>query len=185
MRTEGENAARGSGLAAESSSARCLNTLTWEVIQLMPTRSSRYRFILVDEAASPPVLYRRTRRSVPAQEPSSATPALEQLVMLMKALAGLGRRGPEEPEGWASPWAEHPLSFVLDSIRDAVMVRRLSGEVVYRNRAAAALPVPQRPPAPLERVVIGRQHYERRCLLIPEPAYQLVIEILSEIPEES
>lgn len=142
--------------------------------------SSRYRFILVDESAQLPVVYWKGRSVAP---PPPAPPIMAPVAALLDAFAQLGRRGPGE-RAWAAPLADNPLSFLLDSMSDAVLVRRRGGPVLYRNRAASRLPVLDRPPAPAERVHIGVRTYERRCLLVEDAPYELVIEVLSPIHQE-
>jgi PAS domain-containing protein len=146
----------------------------------MTTHSSRFRFVLVDEGEQLPVLYRQRAQSSFAPDPPRSFGALTALI---EAFAQLGRRGPGTT-GWAMPLSENPLSFLLDSMNDAVFVRQRGGQVVYRNRAATALPVLDRPPASAERVFIGPHCYERRCLTIEDAPVQLIIEVLSATGQE-
>lgn len=146
----------------------------------MTTRSSRYRFVLVDEGAELPVLYRHRPSTPPVPGPSRA---LASLVALMDAFAQLRRRGPGA-SGWAMPLTDNPLSFLLDAMSDAVLVREPGGKVIHRNRAALALPVLDRPPVAVERIHIGQRYYERRCLCVDEQPYGLVIEVLSALHQE-
>lgn len=146
----------------------------------MTTHSSRFRFVLVDEGADLPVVYRQRAQSSFSSGPPRSLAALSALI---DAFARLGRRGPGTT-GWAMPFSDNPLSFLLDSMSDAVFVRQHGGQVVYRNRAATALPVLDRPPAAVERVYIGTRCYERRCLAIEEEPVQLIIEVLSAAPQE-
>lgn len=146
----------------------------------MTTHSSRFRFVLVDEGEQLPVPHTQWPRTTFSPD---LPPGLGALSALIEAFAQLGRRGPGD-SGWAMPLAENPLSFLLDAMSDAVLVRQRGGQVVYRNRAATALPVLDRPPAPAERVFIGPHCYERRCLAIADAPVELIIEVLSAAAQE-
>lgn len=169
----------------------------------MTTRSSRYRFVLIDEGASLPMLYRQAARPSSSSFGSSGgfaaalpevLPMTRPISALIEAFARLGRRGPGE-QGWATPHVDDPLAFLLDSIHDAVVIRNNEGAVLYRNRAAERLPVTtgSQTHAAYEaygvyeaygRVVIGNRRFERRCMRIDEQPYQLIVEVLSELAEE-
>lgn len=101
----------------------------------MPS-DKRYRFVLIEESDQRlPVRYRRAR----SYRAPPLIPRPDPMQALLEAFELLDRRG-EGSEAWAPVLADNPLSFLLDALEDAVLVREVEGRLLYRNRAARRLP---------------------------------------------
>jgi hypothetical protein len=111
----------------------------------MPADDKRYRFVLMETdtgAERLPVRYRRYRAYQPP--PPLVPRPNDPMGALLEAFAFLERRGTGF-EAWAPALADNPLAFLLDTLDEAVMLRDArSGRVVYKNRAARRLPLPER-----------------------------------------
>lgn len=93
--------------------------------------SGRWRIELVEEVDQLPVRWRqRNRRGAVPQDPADLATAA-----LVTAFGLLARRGPG-PTAWAASFRHDPIAFLLDSSSDAITLRGMDGQVVYRNRAA-------------------------------------------------
>jgi PAS domain-containing protein len=96
---------------------------------------------------------------------------------LLAAFQSLARRG-VGPDAFAAPFAESPLTFLLDTIQDAVLVRWADGTVAYRNRAAEALTALGSEDSYPQYTQDGVT-YERRRMRYREGATQVVVEVIS------
>ena len=101
---------------------------------------------------------------------------LDQLlaVLLRTAAQGCGH------DAWGPPLHD-PISFVLDAIADAVVVRTPAGELLASNRAARSLP-PLLPlpaaAAKVEELSFDGGRWLRRTLFVECGEGQVVVEVL-------
>ena len=123
--------------------------------------SGRYRFVLVeDPGVSLPVRYHRAE---PESHPVWVRRA-DPLEVLLEAFWRLSRRG-EGELAWAPALAADPLTFLLDAIGDAVILREAGGRLMYANPAARRLPLPGcGHSGEVETLELGGRRYERRCM---------------------
>ncbi len=98
---------------------------------------------------------------------------------LLAAFRALARRG-VGPNAFGAPLAESPLTFLLDTIQDAVLVRRNDGTVVYRNRAAESISPAEADAADARFTQCGVA-YERRRMQYREGGAEVVIEVISRV----
>jgi hypothetical protein len=82
---------------------------------------------------------------------------------------------------WAAPFLEHPVAFLLDTMTDAMNVWGSEGELLYQNRAAAALGLGRREAAALEVFTSRGRRFERRCLSCRLQGAEYVLEIIHEL----
>jgi len=97
----------------------------------------RYRIILVPEESAaliPAPRRRRQRRAPLTDRDEGLRPAVEAL---LRALRRVSRRGPGAA-AWASV-ANDPISFLLESMSDPILLRDREGETIYANPAAREL----------------------------------------------
>jgi PAS domain-containing protein len=135
----------------------------------------RYRFVLIEEAESTvPVRYMPPDR---ARAPVWICQA-DPMEALLEAFVTLERRG-EGSEAWAPALSGNPLSFLLDTLDEAVLLRDESGRALFRNQAALHLGVDRFAPAvePLEEFDVHQRRYRRRRLVYRRGPQQFVIEI--------
>ncbi len=98
----------------------------------------RYYVALVEEQSQALAKRLRPRRKATMPPTSSGT---DPMLALLEGLAAAARRS-EGENSWAQPHAENPIGFVLDSMSDGIVVRTLGGDIVFRNRAAASMELP-------------------------------------------
>lgn len=143
------------------------------------SRGPRYRFILVeDPGITLPVRYRQ-RRALPRFWVRRTDP----MEALLAAFLKLDRRG-EGEEAWAPVLTEDPLTFLLDALGDAVLVRRTDGSLAYANRAARRLPReigPAQRRVALEVLELDDGRFERRCMAFGEGPRSLIVEVLRRL----
>ncbi|RME75218.1 MAG: hypothetical protein D6776_03635 [Planctomycetota bacterium] len=132
---------------------------------------------LQPERPALPVRYRE-----PVRVQVAVGPEVVHFEALVAAFLRIGRRG-EGPAGWGAPLADDPIAFVLEALEEPVYVRRATGEVLYRNRAALEIPLPPAPQgqlaAVLETVRCGERVYRRRAVRYGRGAQAVYIEVLS------
>ena len=112
-------------------------------------------------------------------------PAEAALQALLTAFGSLEHRG-VGPEAWAHPLSENPLSFLLDAMHDAVLIRRADGRVVYRNHAAEDLevlaPMSSTQLTAFEHVVDSNgRSLERRCVRYRLAKSEVLIELVTQV----
>ena len=144
------------------------------------SRGPRYRFVLVQEPGTTlPVRYRRRRPFVPLWVRRS-----DPLEALIEAFLKLDRRG-EGQAAWAPVLSDNPLSFLLDALGDAVVVRYDDGRLAYANPAArqleGLLDDEDGPHGALEQLQLGHRRYERRCMRFGRAGSALVLEVLRRL----
>jgi hypothetical protein len=89
------------------------------------------------------------------------SPAELEFQLILKSLRILRRRG-EGSSAWTTSLEEAPLTFLLDAVSDAWIVRHQKGPVLFANQAARELQLEDREFAKFEKFVVGRQRYEKR-----------------------
>ena len=111
------------------------------------------------------------------KRPPASENQSDPLFALLSAFRSLARRG-VGPNAFGAAFAESPLMFLLDSMQDAVFVRRADGTVVYQNRAAEDLtPVASHETyAEFDR---DGATYHRRCMRYREGDRQIIVEVIS------
>jgi PAS domain-containing protein len=101
----------------------------------------------------------------------------DPLTALLSAFRTLARRG-VGPNAFGASFADSPLTFLLDTMQDAVLVRRGDGTVVYKNRAAEDLT-----PIAGQQTYAEFSHdgstYERRCMRYLDGDKQVVVEVIT------
>lgn len=103
------------------------------------------------------------------------------LKSMLQAFALLARRGPGGT-GWAAPFREDPLAFLLDTVGDAVNLYSTTGELLYQNRAASDLGLAWGEDAPQQQFQVGTRLFECRCLRCGSVGSEYVLEIIRELP---
>lgn len=136
------------------------------------------RFGLLEDIENFPVL---VRPADPEQPPRLLLPSERAVAALLTACELLTRRGPDE-HGWATPFQQDPVAFLLDTVSDAVNVWDPEGVAVYSNRAAEELGCGDCAEAAPRRFVHAGRHYERRCSHVEYQSEQYVLEVLHEVP---
>lgn len=141
--------------------------------------SQRYRIFLVEDAAGalvPARGRRRSRHTSPTND-SEFQESLLALNALLSALRRVNRRG-SGPAAWA-PVAHDPLTFLLDTMSDALLVRGLNGEIVYANSWAQRLQLERRDFTNFEEFEQDGESYHSRGLLIQLPQGQLTFTLVT------
>jgi PAS domain-containing protein len=144
--------------------------------------AGRYRFILVEEPES--LLPVRYRRSVPP--PPIWVRRSDPLEVLVEAFLRLSFRS-EGARAWAPALSENPLTFLLDAVGDAVILRLGDGQMVYANPAARGLDVEaleRRSATALELLQVEGRQYERRCMSFSHGAQTFLLEVLRRVEQE-
>lgn len=111
-----------------------------------------------------------------------ASPQRDALMSLLHAIHVLERRGPGNL-GWAAPFRDDPLAFVLDSVSDAMNVWS-DQQLLYSNEAAVRLGLGRPDGAALEDFWVRGRHFERRCMHCNADGRTYVIEIIRELEPE-
>jgi len=99
---------------------------------------------------------------------------------LLDAFQLLTRRG-AGMLAWAAPFRDHPIAFLLDSMGDAANLWGAQGELLYQNRAAAALGLGRAEDSPSEDFDTEGRHFERRCLRFRADELEYVLEVIHEV----
>jgi len=102
---------------------------------------------------------------------------------LLDAFQLLTRRG-AGLLAWAAPFRDHPIAFLLDSMTDAANLWGGEGELLYQNRAAAALGIGRADETSSESFSNEGRRFERRCLRCRADHIEYVLEIIHELPHE-
>jgi len=148
--------------------------------------SQRYRIVLIPEASGSLVprrsLRRRDGRRSRAPEDNPLEP-FAALAVLLKALQRVNRRG-QGPAAWA-PVADDPLSFLLDSMSDALIVRGPNGQVHFANPMAREWQMTDRDFTPFEEFEQGGLRFRARGLEMNLPEGQLTFTLVSRIRRSS
>jgi hypothetical protein len=105
----------------------------------------------------------------------------DDMAYLLRAFGLLARRGAGE-EAWASPFRDHPIAFLLDTVSDAASIWTVSGELLYQNRMARELGIGRGTDAAMEELSAGGRRFERRTIRSSSNGVEYVIEILREVP---
>jgi PAS domain-containing protein len=148
----------------------------------MTGKRPRYRFILVEEPAETlPVRYRRRR------SPPFMVRRTDPMEVLLEAFLRLSWRS-EGSAAWAPVLSENPLTFLLDAVGDAVVVRHSDGRLAYANPAARrlawdALDETAEPLTSLEVLEVGGRRFERRCMPFGQGPRSLILEVLRRLEE--
>ena len=142
--------------------------------------SQRYRIYLVPDAGGALVPRRgaarhRTRSRIEEPSPDPAA----SLGALLNALQRVARRGPG-PSAWA-PVMNDPLTFLLDSMSDALLVRGLDGQLLFANALAHELGLVERHFSAYEEFERAGQRYLGRGLQIQLPEGQLTFTLVSRV----
>lgn len=140
------------------------------------TGTRRYRFLLIEEPeCTLPVLRRRTRAWPVAPVWLQQTDPMEAL---LEAFIKLERRG-EGNEAWAPALSDNPLSFLLDALDEAVLLRDGAGRALFGNRAAHQLGMARMAAAtePLEELEVGERRIFRRRMVFRRGDRELIIEV--------
>jgi hypothetical protein len=103
---------------------------------------------------------------------------------VLQAFELLARRGPGGA-GWAAPFREDPLAFLLDTVSDAINLYSTTGELLYQNRAAGALGLVWGEDAPQQQLQVGARLFECRCLRCGFAGSEYLLEIIRELPSRS
>jgi hypothetical protein len=104
---------------------------------------------------------------------------------LIRAFELLNRRGPGVL-GWAAPFRDDPLAFVLDSMSDALNLWKPGGELLFSNTAALSLGLEWRDDLPFEQFSAKGRRFERRCIRYAADGGEYVLEIVRQMaPRES
>jgi PAS domain-containing protein len=120
------------------------------------------------------------RPADPAQPPRLLSPRERAVAALLTACELLTRRGPDR-QGWATPFCQDPVAFLLDTVSDAVNIWGPDGVIVYSNRAAEEIDIGDcTESAPKEFVHAGR-HFERRCSRVEYQSVEYVLEVLHQV----
>jgi hypothetical protein len=101
------------------------------------------------------------------------------LQALLHAIQNVQRKGPG-PAGWA-PVAHDPLTFLLDSMSDALVVRGLNGQLLFANALAHELELAERNFTAYEEFERAGASYRGRGLQINLPEGQLTFTLVSRI----
>ena len=143
--------------------------------------SERYRIFLVPDASGALVPTRGFAR----RRPPSVPPAdrlldkLAALGALMAALKRMGRRGPG-PAAWV-PVLDDPLTFLLDGMSDALVVRGMDGQVLFANSLARELQLTERRFSTYEEFEQGGDFFQERGLQMDVPEGQLTFTLVSRV----
>jgi hypothetical protein len=123
---------------------------------------------------------RRGRSRAPEDNPLEPFTAL---AVLLKALQRVNRRG-HGPAAWA-PVADDPLSFLLDNLSDALIVRGPGGEVHFANPMAREWQLTERNFTPYEEFEQGGLRFRARGMEMNLPEGQLTFTLVSRIRRTS
>lgn len=143
------------------------------------SRGPRYRFILVEDPGTTLPVRFRQRRALPRFWVRRTDP----MEALLEAFLKLDRRG-EGEQPWAPVLSEDPLTFLLDALGDAVLLRRPDGSLAYANPAARRLASglgPTHRRVALEVLELDAGRFERRCMAFGEGPRSLVVEVLRRL----
>ena len=99
---------------------------------------------------------------------------------LIRALELLNRRGPGVL-GWAAPFRDDPLAFVLDSMSDALNLWKAGGQLLFSNSAALSLGLEWRDATPFEQFSAKGRRFERRCIRYSADGGEYVLEIVRQM----
>jgi hypothetical protein len=99
---------------------------------------------------------------------------------LIRAFELLNRRGPGVL-GWAAPFRDDPLAFVLDSMSDALNLWKAGGKLLFSNTAALSLGLEWRDAKPFEQFSSKGRRFERRCIRYTADGGEYVLEIVRQI----
>lgn len=91
------------------------------------------------------------------------SPAELEFQLILKSLRILRRRGMGDA-AWTTSLEEEPLTFLLDAVSDAWIVRTEKGAVLFANRAAKDLDLESREFTRFEKFVFQELQYEKRGL---------------------
>jgi len=91
------------------------------------------------------------------------SPAELEFKLILKSLRILRRRGTGD-SAWTTSLDEEPLTFLLDAVSDAWIVRTLKGGVLFANQAARELDLESREFSKFETFSIQDVRYEKRGL---------------------
>ena len=139
---------------------------------------ARYRFVLIEDPGVSLPVRRPPALRLPAPVWVRRSNPLE---VLLEAFWRLSRRG-EGELAWAPALAQDPLTFLLDAIGDAVVLRGPGGRRMYANPAARRLRLPERSAfQELEVTELDGRRYERRCMSYQQGAESLVLEVLRRV----
>lgn len=139
----------------------------------------RYRFVLVEEAESTlPVRYVPPGRASTPVWICQADP----LEALLEAFVTLQRRG-EGTDAWAPALSANPLSFLLDTLEEAVLLREPGGRTLFSNQAAIDFGIDQCAPsaAPLEEIEHHHQRFRRRRMVFRRGQREIVVEVTQRL----
>jgi hypothetical protein len=103
------------------------------------------------------------------------------LSSLLRSFELLSRRGPGV-YGWATPFQDDAIAFLLDSTSDAINLWASSGQLLHQNRAALGSNVGSADEVSLARFAVRGRLFERRCLRCYKgPEDQYLLEIIREV----
>lgn len=126
-------------------------------------RPSRYRIMLVEDAGTEMVPY--NPQPEPEFEPvESVSPGDIEMELLLQCLRRLRSRGPAGESGWTRSHEEEPLTFLLDAVSDAWIIRKPDGAVLFANEAARGLRLESRVYQRFEEFEVEKTTYVKRGL---------------------
>jgi PAS domain-containing protein len=91
------------------------------------------------------------------------SPAELEFQLILKSLRILRRRGTGD-SAWTTSLEEEPLTFLLDAVSDAWIVRNQKGGVLFANQAARELELESRTFSRFETFIFQELEYEKRGL---------------------
>ncbi|MBT9587252.1 hypothetical protein IV102_28170 [bacterium] len=142
--------------------------------------SQRYRIFLVPDGGGALVPRRGAARNRARSRLEEPLPdRVASLGSLLNALQQVSRRGPG-PSAWA-PVMSDPLTFLLDSMSDALLVRGLNGQLLFANTLAQELRLAERHFTPYEEFERAGERYLGRGLQIQLPEGQLTFTLVSRV----
>ena len=107
------------------------------------------------------------------------SPAELEFQLILKSLRILRRRGMGD-SAWTTSLEEEPLTFLLDAVSDAWIVRHEKGGVLFANQAAKDLQLEARQFARFETFGMAGKEYEKRGIryagITLEVATRVVVE---------
>jgi hypothetical protein len=119
-----------------------------------------------------------SRWSSPARWAAGHGHAVDDLLMAFDLLAQRGTGS----QAWAAPFRHDPIAFLLDTVSDAANLWRADdGQLLYQNRAAAALAMGRCDDAVVEEFSDAQRRFERRCLRFTAGDSDYILEVIREI----
>jgi hypothetical protein len=149
--------------------------------------TGRWHLELYEEAELPALVRWRPQRAADRSGSAEADEAAQtlrgNLAALLTGLRQLAFRAgwAGEPGAWATPLAEDPIAFLLDSVDEVVNVWSPAGKLLYSNRSVADLDLDSAGHPGVTWFARGDRRFERRCLAFESYGATYVLEVVREL----